>query len=75
MPCSPGSRTATGQQLKHSVGIRKTLDALQPAYDAAIVVEGRGASGHVKRGIGLGSMWYGIGNMAAKNPLQGDDPG
>ena len=64
----PGSRTATGQQLKHSVGIRKTLDAVQAGYDAALSWKAQGDLGHVKRGIGLGSMWYGIGNMAAKNP-------
>jgi CO/xanthine dehydrogenase Mo-binding subunit len=64
----PGSVTATGQQLNHSVGIRKTLDALQDGYAAALSWKAEGGQGHIKRGIGLGSMWYGIGNMAAKNP-------
>ena len=64
----PGSRTATGQQLKHSVGILKTLDALQPGYAEALSWKAGGQDGPIKKGIGLGSMWYGIGNMAAKNP-------
>ena len=64
----PGSQTATGQQLTHSVGILKTLNALQPAYTEAISWKAAGRPGRIKRGIGLGSMWYGIGNMSAKNP-------
>jgi CO/xanthine dehydrogenase Mo-binding subunit len=64
----PGSQTATGQQLTHSVGILKTLNAVQPAYAEAVSWKEAGRPGHIKRGIGLGSMWYGIGNMAAKNP-------
>jgi CO/xanthine dehydrogenase Mo-binding subunit len=64
----PGSQTATGQQLTHSVGILKTLNAVQPAYAEAVSWKEEGQTGRIKRGIGLGSMWYGIGNMAAKNP-------
>jgi CO/xanthine dehydrogenase Mo-binding subunit len=64
----PGSQTATGQKLTHSVGILKTLDAVQPAYVEAVSWKAAGGPGRIKRGIGLGSMWYGIGNMAAKNP-------
>lgn len=64
----PGSETATGQQLKHSVGILKTLDALHHGYAEALSWRAENEHGPLKRGIGLGSMWYGIGNMAAKNP-------
>jgi CO/xanthine dehydrogenase Mo-binding subunit len=64
----PGSQTATGQQLTHSVGILKTLNAVQPAYTEAIAWKEEGRPSRLKRGIGLGSMWYGIGNMASKNP-------
>jgi len=64
----PGARTATGQRLTHSVGILKTLDALQPAYGEALSWKTASQRGPVKRGIGLGAMWYGIGNMSAKNP-------
>ncbi|MBT8371642.1 MAG: xanthine dehydrogenase family protein molybdopterin-binding subunit [Deltaproteobacteria bacterium] len=64
----PGSQTATGQQLTHSVGILKTLNALQPAYAKAVLWKGEGRPGYLKRGIGIGSMWYGIGSMSVKNP-------
>jgi CO/xanthine dehydrogenase Mo-binding subunit len=64
----PGSQTATGQQLKHSVGILKTLNALLPAYKESISWKQEGQPGHIKRGIGIGSMWYGIGSMSVKNP-------
>ncbi len=63
-----GSVTATGQRLDHSVGILKTLEALSPAYDAARAWKRNPAPGHLKRGIGIGSMWYGIGSMSVKNP-------
>jgi len=62
-----GSRTATGQLLSHSVGIKETL---QQAHKAAsewkqdisrTVPTGR-------RGIGVGAMWYGIGNTGHPNP-------
>jgi CO/xanthine dehydrogenase Mo-binding subunit len=64
----PGVRTATGQQLTHSVSILKTLNVLQPAYAEAASWKEEGRPGHIKRGIGLGSMWYGIGSMSVKNP-------
>ena len=64
----PGCRTATGQQLEHSVGILETLKALDSEYAKALAWKEVGKSGSVKRGIGLGAMWYGIGAMAAANP-------
>ena len=64
----PGSLTATGQKLTHSVGILKTLNALQPAYTEANSWKAETQPGHIKRGIGIGSMWYGIGSMSVKNP-------
>jgi len=63
-----GCRTVTGQQLSHSVGILKTMEAVQPAYAEAISWKKEDTPDHIKRGIGLGSMWYGIGAMSAKNP-------
>jgi len=63
-----GSVTATGQSLNNSVGILACLDAVESHYEKAKQEWKREDSpGHV-RGIGLGSMWYGIGNTASKNP-------
>ncbi|MGD8256329.1 MAG: xanthine dehydrogenase family protein molybdopterin-binding subunit [Desulfobacterales bacterium] len=64
-----GSETATGQKLTASVGIRDCLKALKPHYEWArnswCADEGEH---YKKRGIGLGSMWYGIGNTGVQNP-------
>jgi CO/xanthine dehydrogenase Mo-binding subunit len=65
---APGTITATGQQLNNSVGILKTLDSLKSAYAEAVLWKESGLPGHIKRGVGLGSMWYGIGSMSHKNP-------
>jgi CO/xanthine dehydrogenase Mo-binding subunit len=65
----PGSRTATGQVLTQGVGILPALKAIAPFYREAL----RGwkkesSSGQVKRGVGIGAMWYGIGNTGVQNP-------
>jgi CO/xanthine dehydrogenase Mo-binding subunit len=51
------------------VGLLKTLEAVEPYYLEALRSWKPEASvENVKRGIGVGSMWYGIGNTGAKNP-------
>ncbi len=69
-----GSTTATGQVLVASAGLGACLDALQPAWDAAIA-DARAVNetpstdaSHVRRGVGIGAMWYGIGNTSLPNP-------
>jgi len=65
----PGALTATSQRLKDSVGILKTLEAVEPYYvEAMRTWKEREPQGHIKRGIGIGSMWYGIGNTGVQNP-------
>lgn len=64
-----GNTTACGQRLTASVGMSSCLDALQPHYEAA----GTGWKQRVKspfkrRGIGIGAMWFGIGNTGVQNP-------
>jgi CO/xanthine dehydrogenase Mo-binding subunit len=64
-----GSRTATGQKLDASVGILSALEAVEPYYNEALDHWKREKAGNgKKRGIGLGAMWYGIGNTGVKNP-------
>ncbi len=64
-----GSETATGQKLTASVGIGDCLDALKPHYEwAKTVWRPAEAEPYKRRGIGLGSMWYGIGNTGVQNP-------
>jgi aldehyde oxidoreductase len=69
-----GQPTATGQVLSASVGMRQCLEALQPAWDAGLVAvrdfnRAAGEQGlRQRRGIGVASMWYGIGNTVIANP-------
>jgi CO/xanthine dehydrogenase Mo-binding subunit len=63
-----GSVTPTGQELTASVGIRATLEAIAPYYDRTAKEENDKPEPYVKRGIGIGSMVYGIGNTSIQNP-------
>jgi len=69
-----GDATATGQVLEHSAGLAACLDALEPHW-----ITSRRACEHfneislrngspLRRGTGIGCMWYGIGNTALSNP-------
>jgi CO/xanthine dehydrogenase Mo-binding subunit len=70
-----GDTTATGQTLAHSAGLAQCLDALRPhwrqaqadavAFNAAPLDVLRGPR---RRGVGIGCMWYGIGNTSMSNP-------
>ena len=73
-----GSTTATGQVLVASAGLAACLAALRPAWGratedaAAFNATASGGNGHspglVRRGVGIGAMWYGIGNTSLPNP-------
>ena len=63
-----GSVTATGQTLSASVGIGDCLQALRPHYAEANKWAQNGHDPNRRRGIGVGAMWYGIGNTGTKNP-------
>jgi hypothetical protein len=65
-----GDTTATGQRLDASCGLVACLDALEPRWLAALAAVDRfnATSPRIKRGVGLGCMWYGIGNTALSNP-------
>lgn len=63
-----GSVTPTGQVLEHSVGFKETLERARK-----IVVQWRKEiynpeKSTEKKGIGIGTMWYGIGNTGHPNP-------
>jgi len=69
-----GQATATGQVLTASVGMLQCLEVLRPAWQAgqamvlAFNAESRASAGALRRGIGVASMWYGIGNTVIANP-------
>ncbi len=62
----PGDQTATGQTLSRSAGLAQCLEALRPHYDRWRR-EAISDDCHL-RGVGLGAMFYGIGNTAMSNP-------
>jgi CO/xanthine dehydrogenase Mo-binding subunit len=65
----PGAMTPTGQCLCHSVGILNALEAVAPHYQwAKAQWRGEEPARSIRRGIGLGAMWYGIGNTGVQNP-------
>jgi CO/xanthine dehydrogenase Mo-binding subunit/aerobic-type carbon monoxide dehydrogenase small subunit (CoxS/CutS family) len=65
-----GDTTATGQRLVQSAGLAQCLDALRPhwgtAHQDAAAFNRAGAVR--RRGVGIGCMWYGIGNTSMSNP-------
>jgi CO/xanthine dehydrogenase Mo-binding subunit/aerobic-type carbon monoxide dehydrogenase small subunit (CoxS/CutS family) len=65
-----GDRTATGQKLEHSVGMLACLEKLAPIWreQRAEAEAFNRASTRLKRGVGIGCMWYGIGNTSQPNP-------
>jgi CO/xanthine dehydrogenase Mo-binding subunit len=70
----PGDRTATGQRIEHSAGLIECLDALEPHWQrenrelALFNATAKRDDSPLRRGAGIGCMWYGIGNTALSNP-------
>ena len=63
-----GTKTVTGQTL-HAVGFKKTLDTIEPIYEArrrALAAEPQRPG--IRRGLGLASLGYGIGYSGVRNP-------
>ncbi len=69
-----GSITATGQLLRASAGLPACLDALRPHWTEARAAaaawndEAIQRGDPSRRGVGVGAMWYGIGNTSITNP-------
>lgn len=65
-----GDLTATGQKLEHSAGLAECIAALRPQWQAlnAEVETFNARRKHLRRGIGIGCMWYGLGNTSISNP-------
>jgi CO/xanthine dehydrogenase Mo-binding subunit/aerobic-type carbon monoxide dehydrogenase small subunit (CoxS/CutS family) len=67
-----GDRTPSGQRLDASAGLPACLQALRPRWEA-LIAEARAHnddrfSNRTRMGVGIGAMWYGIGNTALANP-------
>ncbi|MBN9090976.1 MAG: molybdopterin-dependent oxidoreductase [Reyranella sp.] len=65
-----GDVTACGQTLEHSAGLIQCLEALRPHWMKAqsAVAAFNAAGSAMRRGVGIGCMWYGIGNTSMSNP-------
>ncbi len=65
-----GDRTATGQRLEASVGLAACLEALEPRWQELLgkAENFNSASRKERQGVGIGCMWYGIGNTALPHP-------
>ena len=66
-----GNATVCGQVFKSGVGIKPCLEALQPEWKTEsnnIEEFNRNSPKYLKRGIGVGTGWYGCGNTAMPNP-------
>ncbi len=65
-----GDTTCTGQLLEHSAGLGACLDALQPRWQEwqAACAAHNATPGPLRRGVGIGCMWYGIGATSQANP-------
>ncbi len=64
----PGDATATGQVIEASAGLVQCLDALSPHWQAALDEVAAFDDPARVRGVGIGCMWYGIGNTSMSNP-------
>ena len=68
-----GDTTATGQVLAHSAGLAACLDALRPHWQRRCATRPRRSTrraARTRRGVGIGCMWYGIGNTSMSNPVE-----
>jgi len=63
-----GSETATGQTLVASVGIKETLKKVRAWRDQSPISKVDPKRPYLRKGIGIGSMWYGVGNTGIANP-------
>jgi CO/xanthine dehydrogenase Mo-binding subunit/aerobic-type carbon monoxide dehydrogenase small subunit (CoxS/CutS family) len=65
-----GSTTATGQTLAASAGLPACLEALRLQWRTlrAEADAFNRSSPILRRGVGIGAMWYGIGNTSLSNP-------
>jgi CO/xanthine dehydrogenase Mo-binding subunit len=66
-----GEATATGQVLQASAGMAPCLEELKPGWgemNALARAFNEKSDGVLRRGVGIGAMWYGIGNTSLSNP-------
>jgi CO/xanthine dehydrogenase Mo-binding subunit/aerobic-type carbon monoxide dehydrogenase small subunit (CoxS/CutS family) len=69
----PGDMLPTGFCVGEGTAVVETLEAIRPHYDEAVrrAIESR-ANGDVRRGVGVASMWFGVGTTTGEKPSHAD---
>jgi CO/xanthine dehydrogenase Mo-binding subunit/aerobic-type carbon monoxide dehydrogenase small subunit (CoxS/CutS family) len=69
----PGDMLPTGFRVGDGTAIVETLEAIRPHYDdAARRARDSRANGDVRRGVGVASMWFGVGSTGGEKPSHAD---
>jgi len=59
-----GDTTICGQVLDHTIGFQECMGTLKPLYEKAINEAKSNTTYEIKRGVGLGGVWFGPGRSA-----------
>ena len=56
--------TICGQLLDHPIGFQECMETLKPLYEKALKEAKKSTTDEIKRGVGLGGVWFGPGRSA-----------
>jgi aldehyde oxidoreductase len=59
-----GDTTICGQLLDHPIGFQECMETLKPLYEKALKGAKKNTTDEIKRGVGLGGVWFGPGRSA-----------
>jgi aldehyde oxidoreductase len=59
-----GDMTICGQVLDHAIGFQECMETLKPLYEKALNQAKANTTNEIKRGVGLGGVWFGPGRSA-----------
>ncbi len=59
-----GDTTICGQVLDHAIGFQECMETLKPLYEKALNEAKSNTTNQIKRGVGLGGVWFGPGRSA-----------
>ncbi len=59
-----GDTTICGQVLDHAIGFQECVETLKPLYEKALNEAKSNTTNEMKRGVGLGGVWFGPGRSA-----------
>jgi aldehyde oxidoreductase len=59
-----GDTTICGQVLDHAIGFQECMKTMKPLYEKALKEAKTNTTNEIKRGVGLGGVWFGPGRSA-----------